>query len=183
MSDKSGSKLTVSRFAKPGQQFTGRKDDFLEYKQGLTSMISCNDKTSSDGKYLFEVYPEDVTEASGYRIPQQYRVIPVPVHWRALDLVAHPMTANEKKSIEKEIMEAKEYNEPIIAMNAALLGFIYTTVNEDILKTLQKFNGHPYSCYRFMAKSYGDESLDQSEQTSYWNAYIDEQMPNHATFS
>ena len=71
---------------------------------------------------------------------------------------------------------------PIIAMNADLLGTIYTTVNEDILKTLQKFNGHPYSCYRFMAKSYGDESLDKSKQTSYWNAYIDKQMPNHSTF-
>ena len=183
MSDKTESKLTVSRFARPGQQFTGRKDDFTEYKQGLTSMISCNDKTSADGKYIFEVYPEDVATVSGYRIPQQYRVIPVPVHWRATDLVVNPMTAAEKKSNEREIAEAKEYNEPIIAMNAAILGFIYTTVNEDILKALQKFGGNPYTCYRFMAKSYGDESLDQSEQTSYWNAYIDDQMPNHATFS
>ena len=142
MSDKTESKLTVSRFAKPGQQFTGRKDDFTEYKQGLASMINCSEKTSSDGKYLFEIFPDDVTEASGYQVPQRYRVIEVPVHWRAADLVAHPMTANEKKSNEKEIADAKEYNKPIIAMNAALLGFIYTTVDRDILKAQQKFGGN-----------------------------------------
>ena len=81
MSEKADTKLTVSRFAKPGQQFSGRKEDFDEYKQGLMSMINCNSKTSSNGKYLFDVYPEDATVEGGYRVPQRYRKVEVPRHW------------------------------------------------------------------------------------------------------
>ena len=67
-------------------------------------------------------------------------------------------------------------------MNALLLKFLYSTVNEDIKNALQKCGGNAYKCYRFLAKSYGDESLDQSERTSKWNSFIDDQMPCNALF-
>ena len=87
MSEKVDTKLTVSRFARPGQEFSGRKEDFNEYKLGLGSIISCNPASSQDGKYIFTIFPDDPMNDGEYLGPQQFRTVEVPLHWRAMDPV------------------------------------------------------------------------------------------------